>query len=198
MQLRPIDQAVADLRAMSDPLARIREADSLDSALAEARAVVAQIKREAVTSLRTASTGYGTIAQQLGISKARVQQIANAPGKVVLAAYAFLDESGQLYGDSTTGMGPLTEAPTAAPFTPGDKYNPLMGQTLLVLYGPVADDGSVSLYTLHLRGEQGRPLVVRMTHQVQHALFGPPVSGTPARAQWEAARERRRRELGAD
>jgi hypothetical protein len=197
MQLRPIDRAVADLRAMSDSLARIREADSLDSALAEARVAVAQIKREAVTSLRTASTGYGTIAQQLGISKARVQQIANAPGKVVLAAYAFLDESGQLHGDPATGMGQLMEAPTAMPFTPANKYNPLAGQTLVVLYGPVGDDGSVSLYTLHLRGEQGRPLVVRMTYQVQDALFGPPVSGTPERDEWEAAMERRR-ELDVD
>jgi len=198
MQLRPVDQAVADLRAVPDPLARIREADSLDSALAEARAAVAQIKREAVASLRTASTGYGTIAQQLGVSKARVQQIANASGKVVMAAYAFLDASGRLHGDPAEGMGPLMEAPTAVPFTPADKYNPLAGQTLVVLYGPVANDGNVSLYTLQLRGEQGRNLVVRMTHQVQDALFGPPMSGTPERDEWEAARERRQRELGAD
>jgi hypothetical protein len=143
--------------------------------------------------LRNETTGYGTIAQQLGISKARVQQIANAPGKLVMAAFAFMDESGQWHGDPAACTGPLLEAPTVVPFTPADKYNPLAGQTLAVMYGPVADDGSVSLYTLQLRGDQGRPLVVRMTHPVQDALFGPPVAGTPELAEWAAARERRRR-----
>jgi hypothetical protein len=196
MTLRPVDQAVADLRKVDDPIARIREADSLDSALAEARAAVAQIRRDAVTALRTSTSGYGSIAQQLGISKARVQQIANAPRKPVMAAFAFLDESGRLHGDPAASQGPLMEAPTAVPFTPADKYNPLAGQRPVVMYGPVADDGKVSLYTLHLRGAEGKQLVVRMTHQVQDALFGPSQAGTPGWEEWQAARERRRRELG--
>lgn len=196
MTLWPIDQAVADLRQVSDPLARIREADSLDSALGEARTAVAQIKRDAVTELRTStSAGYGSIAQQLGISKARVQQIANAPGRKVLAAFAFTDQSGQWHGDFAACQGTLLEAPTAAPFSPVDKYNPLAGQRLVVTYGAVADDDQVSLYTLQLRGGQGKPVVVRMTRPVQDALFGPSRSRTPEWAEWQAARERRRREL---
>ena len=65
MPLRPIDQAIDDLRKVADPIARIREADGLDSALAEARTAVAQIRRDAVTALRTPTSGYGSIAQQL-------------------------------------------------------------------------------------------------------------------------------------
>jgi hypothetical protein len=196
MPLRPIDQAIDDLRKVADPIARIREADGLDSALAEARTAVAQIRRDAVTALRTPTSGYGSIAQQLGISKARVQQIANAPGKMATAAYAFLDASGQLYGDPTTTRGPLLEAVTAVPFTPADKYNPLAGQELLFMYGPVADDDKVSLYTLQLRGGEGERLVVRMTHPVYDALFGPCQAGSLEWEKWQAAREQRRQELG--
>lgn len=196
MTLRPVDQAVADLRKVGDPIARIREADGLDSALAQARTAVARIRRDAVTELRSSTSGYGSIAQQLGISKARVQQIANAPERMVMAAYAFMDASGQWHGDFSAGRGPLMEATTAGPFTPADKYNPLAGQTLAVMYGPVADDAKVSLYTLHIRDGEEKQLAVRMTHQVQDALFGPAQAGTPEWEKWQAAREQRRRELG--
>lgn len=93
-------------------------------------------------------------------------------------------------------QGMLTETTTAGPFAPVDKYNPVAGQTLAVMYGPVVDGDKVSLYTLHLRGDAGEQVVVRMTHQVQDALFGPSQSGTREWDAWQAARERRRRELG--
>jgi hypothetical protein len=108
-------------------------------------------------------TGYGTIAQRVGLTKARVQQIANAPRKPVYAAYAFQDEHGQLHGDLQHGMGgPLLEAPTFIPFSPADKYNPLAGQTLVVLHGIIdAKDDEVSAYTLQIRQPDGSPLNIR-------------------------------------
>jgi hypothetical protein len=196
MTLKAIDQAVADLRSVHDPYDRIREADGLDAALVTARSVVAQIKRDTISALRTPATGYGTIAQRLGLTKARVQQIANTPRKPVLAAYAFRDAAGQLHGDPGLGhAGPLMEAPTSIPFAPADKYNPLAGQTLVVMYGAVAEDDGVSTYTLHIRQDDGSPLNVRMTHQVQDALFGAPICGTPERDAWEAARAQKQHEI---
>ncbi|HSZ38890.1 MAG TPA: hypothetical protein VK817_02935 [Trebonia sp.] len=196
MTSNSIDKAIADLRSIAEPYARLREADELDAALVVARSVVAQIKRDTISSLRTPATGYGTIAQRLGLTKARVQQIANAPRRPVQAAYAFRDEAGGWHGDIGQGhAGPLMEAPTFIPFSPADEYNPLGGQTLLVLYGPVNDDDGVSVHTLQIRQPDGSPLNVRMTSQVQDALYGPRISGTPERNAWEAARERRRRTI---
>jgi hypothetical protein len=197
MSLKPVDQAIADLRSVADPYTRLHEADELDAALVAARSVVAQVKRDTINALRTSKTGYGTIAQRIGLTKARVQQIANAPRKPVRAAYAFCDMEGRWYGNLQHGTNsPLLEAPTFIPFSPADKYNPLAGQTLIVLHGTIYEEDEVSAYTLQIRQPDGSPLNIRMTHQVQDALFGPPISGTPERQEWEAARERRRRELG--
>jgi hypothetical protein len=115
----------------------------------------------------------------------------------VLAAYTFCDADGQWHGDLSgrVAAGPVMEAATFIPFSPADKYNPLAGQTLLALYGAVDEDEGVSMYTLQVRQGDGSPLNVRMTHQVQDALYGPPICGAPERDQWEAAREQRRREL---
>jgi hypothetical protein len=197
MTLRPVDQAITDLRSVAEPYTRLQEADELDAALVTARSIVAQIKRDTINALRTSATGYGTIAQRVGLTKARVQQIANAPRKPVYAAYAFQDKHGRLYGNLQHGVGgPLLEAPTFIPFSPADKYNPLAGQTLVVLHGTInAKDDEVSAYTLQIRQPDGSPLNIRMTHQVQDALFGPPITGTPERQEWEAARELRQHEL---
>jgi hypothetical protein len=196
MKHRPIDQAVAELRAISDPYARFREANDLDAALAAARTVVAQIKRDTVNALRDTASGYGTIARRLGLTKARVQQIANNPRKPVLAAYAFRDEHDRWHGQPRRlPRSSYREAPTFIPFSPADKYNPLAGQTLTIRYGDIAEEQEVSAYTLQIRQDDGSPLNLRMTHPVQDAVFGPPILGTPERQQWEAAREVRRREF---
>jgi hypothetical protein len=196
MILKPVDQAIVDLRSVAEPYTRLQQADELDVALATARSVVAQIKRDTINALRTSATGYGTIAQRVGLSKARVQQIANTPRRPLHAAYAFRDEDGRLHGNLRHGAGrALQEAPTFIPFSPADKYNPLAGQTLVVLHGIVDEEEEVSAYTVQIRQHDGSPLNLRMTHQVQDALFGPPIIGTPEREEWEAARERRRREL---
>jgi hypothetical protein len=92
---------------------------------------------------------------------------------------------------------PLLEALTFIPFSPADKYNPLASQTLIVLHGTIDQEDEVSTYTLKIRQPDGCPLNIQMTHQLEDALFGPPISGTPEREEWEAARERRRRELDA-
>ena len=47
-----------------------------------------------------------------------------------------------------------------------------------------------------LRDGGGKQLAVRMTYQVQDALFGPSPAGTPEWQVWQAAGEQRRRGLG--
>ena len=76
-----LDRAVEELRGIADPERRLQVANLLDEALVTARAAVAGIKRDTVNEMRGPSAGYPTIAQRLGLTKARVQQIANAPRK---------------------------------------------------------------------------------------------------------------------
>lgn len=194
---RHVDHAIAELRGIGDPYRRLRQADELDAALAAARTVVAQIRQDTIRSLRGPVTGYGTIAQRLGLTKSRVQQIANAPARQIVAAYAFRDQRGQWHGQPRMLQeGSYREAPTFIPFDPpADKYNPLGGQILAVRYGPVTHDEQVSVYTLQIRQDDGSPLNLRMTNRVQDALFGPPILPTPERARWDQAREQRRREV---
>jgi hypothetical protein len=72
--------------------------------------------------------------------------------------------------------------------------NPLCGQVLTVRCGGVLDEHGVTAYTLQIRLRDGSPRNLRMTEAVQDALFGPPIVGSPERAEWEAARDRRARE----
>jgi len=193
---RHVDDAIAELRGIGDPYRRLRQADQLDAALAAARTVVAQIRQDTIRSLRGPVAGYGMIAQRLGLTKSRVQQIANAPARQIIAAYAFRDQRGRWYGQPRMLQGGHRDAPTFIAFDPPtDKYNPLGGQVLTVRYGPVAYDEQVSVYTVQIRQDDGSPLNLRMTRRVQDALFGPPGLGTPEREQWDQAREQRRREL---
>ena len=198
MTTKPLDQALNDLKAIPDPYTRLREAQDLDSALIMARSVVAQIKQDTINALRGTTTGYGTIARRLGLTKARVQQIANAPRHPGLAvAYAFRDEKGAWHGEpDLLPSGRYREAPSSIPFSPADEYNPLAGQVLLVRYGDVSEGHGVSAYTVQIRQENGSPRNLRMTGPVQDALFGPPIMGTAARQLWDESRDRRRRELG--
>lgn len=80
--------------------------------------------------------------------------------------------------------------------TRGRKYNPLAGQVLTVRFGDLEHDDRVSLYTLPVRLGDGSQLNLRMTNAVMDGLFGPAQAGTPEHEAWEAARERRRQELG--
>jgi hypothetical protein len=195
--LRHVDQAIAELRGIGDPYRRLRQADQLDAALATARTVVAQVRQDTIRSLRGPVAGYGTIAQRLGLTKSRVQQLANAPARQIVAAYAFRDQRSRWHGQPRMlREGRYREAPTFIPFDPpADKYNPLGGQVLTVRYGPVVHDEQVSVYALQIRQDDGSPLNLRMTDRVQDALFGPPGIGTPEREQWDQGREQRRREL---
>jgi hypothetical protein len=192
-----LDQAVGKLRGITDPDRRLQVANLLDDALVTARTAVAGIKRDTVNELRGPAAGYATIAQRLGLTKGRVQQIANAPRRAFPAAYAFRDGSGTWYGEpGLLPAGTYAEAPTFIAFDPADKYNPLAGQVLTVRFGDMTDDGRVSVHWLPVRLQDGSQRNVRMTTGVMDALFGPPFTGTPERDAWEAARERRRRELG--
>jgi hypothetical protein len=56
-----------------------------------------------------------------------------------------------------------------------------------VCYGEVPEEHRISTYTVQVRLDNGSPLNLRMTRPVQDALYGPPILGTPERAQWEAA-----------
>lgn len=192
-----VDQAIAELRGIGEPYRRLRQADELDAALTAARTVVAQVRQDTIRSLRGPATGYGTIAQRLGLTKSRVQQLANTPVRQITAAYAFGDQRGRWHGQPRLlGEGRYREAPTFIPFDPpADMYNPLGGQVLTIRYGPVSNDEQVSVYTLQIRQDDGSPLNLRMTCQVQDALFGPAILGTPEREQWDQAREHKRREI---
>ncbi len=181
---------------MTDPYARLREARALDDALAMARRVVAEIKRDTIESLRGVSgAGYGGIARRLGLTKARVQQIANT-ARGLPAAFAFRDQDGTWYGEPGLLQERYREAPSFIAFSPADECNPLFGQVLTVRYGEVREEHGISAYTVQVRQDNGSPFNLRMTHPVLDALFGPPILGTPERAQWDAAREQRRRQLG--
>jgi hypothetical protein len=191
-------QAVAEIRAITDPRERLVEANRLDTALASARNEVAKIRRDTVNSMRSPATGYGKIAQMLGLSKARVQQIARERGQPVLAAYAIQDEAGQWHGEpGLLPPGRFREAPSFIAFSPADEDLPLAGQVLTVRYGEVVQTGRVSYYTVQIRRDDGSPLNLRMSYPVQDALFGPPYLGSAERQRWEAARDRRSREREA-
>ena len=136
---------------------RLAEAQDLDAALLMARSVVAQIKRDTINALRDTTTGYGTIAQRLGLTKARVQQIANTPRPPGLAAaFALQDEHGDWHGEPGL-LAPVQyrEAPSFIPFSPADKCNPLAGQVLTVRYGCVDEKHGISAYTLQIRQDDG-------------------------------------------
>ena len=125
MTLKPLDQALDDLRAVPDPYARLSEAHDLDSALVMARSVVAQIKRDTINALRGSTTGYGTIAQRLSLTKARVQQIANAPRNPGLAAaYAFRDEHGGWHGEPALLPGAVPGVAIVHPVQSGRQIQP--------------------------------------------------------------------------
>jgi hypothetical protein len=190
-----IEQAVAELRAIGDPYERLARADELDGALAGARSVVAEVKRNTISALRTPTTGYGGIARRLGLTKARVQQIANTPSKFVAVGYAFQDEVGEWYGErDLLPTGQYIDRRMAYPFKPADLFNPLWGQTLTVRCGDLPDSGELGLNPMFVDTENGmRP--VRPTHGVLDDLFGPHDMTSPARAKWEAKREKRRREV---
>jgi hypothetical protein len=192
-----LDRAVEALRGIADPERRLDLANLLDEALANARTAVAGIKRDAVNEMRGPRAGYSTIGERLGLTKGRVQQIANAPRRRFPAAYAFRDESGTWHGDP--GLLPAyAEAPTFIAFSPADKYNPLAGQVLTVRFGDMGHDDRVSAHTLPVRLPDASQRNLRITNTVMDALFGPPFAGSPERKAWEAARERRRREPGGE
>lgn len=191
-----LDQAVEELRGITDPERRLKMANLLDDALANARTAVAGIRRDTVNEMRGPQAGYSTIADRLGLTKGRVQQIANAPRRPLPAAYAFRDENCTWHGEPGRVKGGYAEASTYIAFDPADKYNPLAGQVLTVRYADMDDDDRVSLYTLPVRLRDGSQYNLRMTNAVMDALFGPAQMGTPQRVEWEARRARRQKELG--
>jgi hypothetical protein len=191
-----LDQAVEELRGITDPERRLKMANLLDDALANARTAVAGIRRDTVNEMRGPRAGYSTIADRLGLTKGRVQQIANAPRRPLPAAYAFRDESDTWHGEPRLVKDGYAEAPTYIAFDPADKYNPLAGQVLTVRYADMDYDDRVSLYTLPVRLRDGSQYNLRMTNTVMDALFGPIQMGTPQRAEWEARRARRQKKLG--
>jgi hypothetical protein len=192
-----VEQAIVKLRAVADPYERLAQADELDGALAGARTIVAEVKRDTINALRTPTTGYGGIARRIGLTKARVQQIANAPAKFVAVAYAVCDEAGQWYGEPNLLSSGYVDRPMPNPFKPSDAYNPLWGQTLILRCGDLPDDERLGLNAMFVETSEGmRP--VRQTHLLLDVLFGPHDVTSAQRREWEANREQRRRELEGD
>jgi hypothetical protein len=69
---------------------------------------------------------------------------------------------------------------------------------LTIRFGELDHDDRVSLYTLPVRLGDDSALNLRMTNAVMDALFGPTNTGTPKYEEWQAARERRRRDPGGE
>ncbi|MEV4055172.1 hypothetical protein AB0J55_28560 [Amycolatopsis sp. NPDC049688] len=168
-----LDQVLRQLRTTADPYQRLRDADELDQALVAARSAVTMIKKATVNELRDRTTGYGTIAGKLGVTKTRVQQIANAADKHGPVVVAVKDETDRWYGqpDLAGGAG-SGEAETANPFRPANQDHPLYGQKLLARWMDLPYDEHVSLYALHLHGDDGSIRPTRMTLDVFDTLFG--------------------------
>jgi hypothetical protein len=180
-----LDCAVQELRGIGDPERRLQVANLLDEALVTARTAVAGVKRDTVNEMRGPSVGYLTIAERLGLTKGRVQQIANAPRRSFPAAYAFRDESGAWHGEpGLLPAGAFRESPTFIAFAPADEFNPLAGQVLSVRFGDIDHDERVSLYTLPVRHADGSALNLRMTNAVMDSLFGPTRTGTAECEAW--------------
>jgi hypothetical protein len=197
MDRKHLSRALGELRNVPDPYVRLQEARELDEALKVARIMVAKIKHDTVRALRTDAAGYGTIGRRLGLSRGRVQQLAGAPVHPLLtaAAYAFQDELEQWHGEpNLLPARSYRDAPSSSPFSPADIDNPLYGQVLTVRYGGVPEEHGITAYTVQIRLRDGSPRNLRMTEAVQDALFGPSMVGSPERAAWEAARDRRARE----
>lgn len=74
---RLLAQAVAQVTAIPDDLVRAQVATELQAAIADAAKTVRTIRRDAVAALNAAGWGYSRIADELGVNKARVQQILN-------------------------------------------------------------------------------------------------------------------------
>lgn len=117
--------------------------------------------------------------------------------RAVVAAYAVQDEHGDWRGEPGLPIEPHWDYPMAHPFEPADQYNPLYGQRLTLRCGQLNDDQRVTPYAARVLTDRTREIAVRITSAVQDVLFGPPITGTPERREWEDEREQRRRETGA-
>ena len=112
----------------------------------------------------------------------------------VMSAYA-VRVNDQWLGEPDLGVERFWDYPMAYRFEPADRYNPLYGRELTLRCAELLDEQRITPYAARVLTEQCREVAVRITYAVQDVLFGPPVLGTPARTEWEAARERRRVEL---
>lgn len=116
--------------------------------------------------------------------------------RALATAYAVLDEDGEWMGKPRLlPEGRYHDYPMAYRFKPSDPYNPLSGQVLTLRCGQLPDDDRVAPAAVHVVAEGKREIAVRVTYLVQDALFGPPILGTPERAEWDARREQRRLQM---
>lgn len=67
-----------EIRAIGDPVERVKAARERDDALMAERAAVAGVVRGAVQEMRRTMT-YGQVAAALGVSRTRVQQLEKNP-----------------------------------------------------------------------------------------------------------------------
>lgn len=71
-----IAHALASVRRIADPVRRIAVANELIARGNTTSAALAAVTREAVAELRDRGLTYEAIASRLGVTKARVQQLA--------------------------------------------------------------------------------------------------------------------------
>jgi DNA invertase Pin-like site-specific DNA recombinase len=126
------------------------------------------------------------IGAMFGVTRATVYRHLGRARGTLAAAYAIREEDGTWLGEP--GLLPrseYTDAPLAVPFRPSGDANPLAGQLLTVRYGDIADRHNVTGYTVNVRIGADAEIPIRVTPQVQDALHGPHIAGSPERAQWE-------------
>ncbi|NJP73387.1 hypothetical protein [Streptomyces sp. C1-2] len=74
-EVRIVLEAVDSLEALDDPAERARKAGRLLAELPDQQARLRRIRQAAIAAMRADDVSYRKIAEQLGISLARVQQI---------------------------------------------------------------------------------------------------------------------------
>ncbi|MEU3289925.1 hypothetical protein [Streptomyces longwoodensis] len=74
-EVRIVLETVDSLEALDDPAERARKAGRLLAELPDQQARLRQIRQAAIAAMRAENISYRKIAEQLGLSLARVQQI---------------------------------------------------------------------------------------------------------------------------
>jgi len=169
--------AIAALESTEDPEIRAMRGHALQEVMRASTPRVRAITDGAVRELRDAGSPLADLSKRLGVSMARVSQMASGqrtsrprPAPQMIYAFRMVDgDDQQWYGDAE--VVPPAEFETGyIDFDPSGVRNRFAGHRLEVRYGQVPDDGlnpAMHAYTT----VNGRRL--RVTAKLQEFLFTP-------------------------